>query len=109
MSLWLADKASGRPLTQTSYTELDSNLFLLESRVGHETAPHLAGSQLMDLSTHFAFAERDTDSLACVCPRKQHTASSALGFFASGQWGLKIIPHATDGFSLRSQCLARNG
>lgn len=31
------------PLTQTPYINLDSNLFLLDPRVGHETAPHLAG------------------------------------------------------------------
>ena len=51
MSLWLADKASGSPPTQTPYIDVDDNLFLLESRMGHATAPHLAGCQLMGLST----------------------------------------------------------
>lgn len=113
MSLWLADKASGRPPTQTPQIEVDSNLFLLESRVDHETAPHLAGCRLTDISTPPVLSLmkfEENHSLACVCPRKQHTTSSALEFFASDQRSEQEIGlHATASLGPRSRCLTPSG
>jgi len=66
MSLWLADKASGRPPTQTPHINLKRNRFLLESRVGRETAPHLASRQLKNLlKARIEFDEHH------VCRREQ--------------------------------------
>lgn len=87
MSLWLADKASGRPHTQAPHIELDSNLFLLESRVSHGTAPHLAMRLLVDFSSRprltlmNIMSAEENHSLACICPREQPIVSSALEFF----------------------------
>ena len=89
VSLWLADKASGRPPTQAPHIELDSNLFLLESRVSHETAPHLAMRLLVDsfsrprLSLMNIMSAEENHSLAYVRPREQLPISSALDFFVS--------------------------
>ena len=77
------------PLTQTPYIHLDSNLFLLDSGVSHETAPHLAMRLLVDsfsrprLSLMNIMSAEENHSLAYVRPREQLPISSALDFFVS--------------------------